>query len=82
MEALGGTCEVGDRDDGLQGSVFSFTFPYRPDPQRSSPRYVEFQKSILGDDEQDQAEIALESNVVQGTLPLYHILTPSLSIHR
>jgi signal transduction histidine kinase len=31
VKALGGTCGVRDRDDGKQGSVFWFTFPYRPD---------------------------------------------------
>ena len=36
MDALGGICEVGDRDDGCQGSVFGFSLPYRPDPQHIS----------------------------------------------
>ena len=31
IEALEGTCGVRDRADGRQGSVFWFTFPYRPD---------------------------------------------------
>ena len=31
VEALGGQCGVDSRKDGLQGSVFWFTFPYRPD---------------------------------------------------
>ena len=31
IKALGGRCGVRDRDDGKQGSVFWFTFPYRPD---------------------------------------------------
>jgi CheY-like chemotaxis protein len=31
IEALGGQCGVRDRADGKQGSVFWFTFPYRPD---------------------------------------------------
>jgi CheY-like chemotaxis protein len=31
IRALEGTCGVRDRDDGKQGSVFWFTFPYRPD---------------------------------------------------
>ena len=31
IKALEGTCGVRDRDDGKQGSVFWFTFPYRPD---------------------------------------------------
>ena len=30
-EAIGGSCGVNDRSDGLQGSSFWFTFPYRPD---------------------------------------------------
>jgi CheY-like chemotaxis protein len=31
--ALGGTCGLRDRVDGKQGSVFWFTFPYRPDTE-------------------------------------------------
>jgi CheY-like chemotaxis protein len=31
IRALGGTCGLHDREDGKQGSVFWFTFPYRPD---------------------------------------------------
>ena len=31
MEALGGDCGVRGRSDGTQGSVFWFSFPYRPD---------------------------------------------------
>jgi CheY-like chemotaxis protein len=31
IEALEGTCGVRNRTDGKQGSVFWFTFPYRPD---------------------------------------------------
>jgi CheY-like chemotaxis protein len=31
IEALEGKCGVRDRSDGKQGSVFWFTFPYRPD---------------------------------------------------
>ena len=50
MDALGGTCEVLNRDDGCQGSVFGFSFPYRPDPQKNAPRFLESQKSILRTD--------------------------------
>ena len=32
MEALGGSCGIEARQDGEKGSVFWFTFPYRPDP--------------------------------------------------
>ena len=45
MDALGGTCEVLDRDDGCQGSVFGFSFPYRPDPQKNGPQFIVSQKS-------------------------------------
>ena len=31
IEAMNGTCGVRNRSDGKQGSVFWFTFPYRPD---------------------------------------------------
>ena len=31
VDALGGYCGVADRPDGKQGSMFWFTFPYRPD---------------------------------------------------
>jgi signal transduction histidine kinase len=31
VEALGGSCGVGSRIDGLEGSIFWFTFPYRCD---------------------------------------------------
>lgn len=34
MEALGGECGVSGRADGKQGSVFWFSFPYRPDESR------------------------------------------------
>ena len=37
MDALGGSCGVRDRDDGQQGSVFWFTFPYRPDVCTTPP---------------------------------------------
>ena len=47
MDALGGTCDVLNRDDGCQGSVFGFSFPYRPDPQLHSPQFIESQKSVL-----------------------------------
>ena len=45
MEALGGSCGVRNRDDGQQGSIFWFTFPYRPDvcttpPNGSAPRPI------------------------------------------
>ena len=36
-----------NRDDGCQGSVFSFSFPYRPDPQDNSPQFMQSQKSVL-----------------------------------
>ena len=32
MEALGGSCGLDSRADGLRGSEFWFEFPYRPDP--------------------------------------------------
>ena len=47
MDALGGTCDVRNRDDGCQGSVFSFSFPYGPDPQDNSPQFMQSQKSVL-----------------------------------
>ena len=49
MDALGGTCEVGNRDDGCQGSVFGFVIPYHPDSQHinsNSNVNVDFQKLI------------------------------------
>ena len=36
-----------NRDDGCQGSVFSFSFPYRPDPQDNSPQFMQSQKSVI-----------------------------------
>ena len=45
MDALGRNCEVLDRDDGCQGSVFGFSFPYRPDPQKNGPQFIVSQKS-------------------------------------
>ena len=62
MDALGGTCEVGDRDDGCQGSVFGFSLPYRPDPQHSNSNSnvnVVFQKlisdvDVIGSDEKER----------------------------
>ena len=47
MDALGGTCDVRNREDGCQGSVFTFSFPYLPDPQINCPRYMKSQKSVL-----------------------------------
>ena len=47
MDALGGTCEVLNRDDGCQGSAFGFSFPYRPDPQKNAPQFIISQKSVL-----------------------------------
>ena len=57
-KSLGGTCGVHDCDDGKQGSVFWFTFPYRPDAmgntaddgtvsQLASPRVAEMQPRLL-----------------------------------
>ena len=40
IEALGGRCGVRNRDDGLQGSVFWFTFPYRPDHEQEAARLL------------------------------------------
>ena len=49
VEALGGSNGVSDRPDGKQGSMFWFTFPYRPDEaaglldtQVSAPRNASF----------------------------------------
>ena len=47
MDALGGTCEVCNREDGHQGSVFTFSFPYRPDPQINSPQFINSHDSFL-----------------------------------
>ena len=47
MDALGGTCEVLDRDDGCQGSVFGFSFPYRPDPQENASPFIPSHTSVL-----------------------------------
>mmetsp|Transcript_26928 Transcript_26928/g.25788 ORF Transcript_26928/g.25788 Transcript_26928/m.25788 type:complete len:815 (-) Transcript_26928:30-2474(-) len=35
IESLGGECGIKDRDDGKQGTVVWFSFPYRPDRTRS-----------------------------------------------
>ena len=42
IEALGGACGVRDRRDGKQGSVFWFTFPYRPDEQDEPSVHLDF----------------------------------------
>ena len=36
-----------NRDDGFQGSVFSFSFPYCPDPQKNAPQFMQSQQSVL-----------------------------------
>ena len=36
-----------NRIDGCQGSVFGFSFPYLPDPQKNAPRFLESQTSVL-----------------------------------
>ena len=36
-----------NRGDGCQGSVFSFSFPYRPDPQENAPQFMQSQQSVL-----------------------------------
>ena len=48
MEALGGLCGVHDRNDGLQGSVFWFTFPYLPDPTAAQRKNRDSVKNRLG----------------------------------
>ena len=47
MDALGRNCEVLDRDDGCQGSVFGFSFPYRPDPQENASPFIPSHTSVL-----------------------------------
>ena len=44
MEALGGDCGVRARSDGSAGSVFWFSFPYRPDTNAALYENVELMK--------------------------------------
>mmetsp|Transcript_22374 Transcript_22374/g.21603 ORF Transcript_22374/g.21603 Transcript_22374/m.21603 type:complete len:964 (-) Transcript_22374:241-3132(-) len=44
MEALRGSCGVESRTDGKQGSVFYFSFPYRPDQSAAS---LECEQSVI-----------------------------------
>ena len=73
MDALGGTCDVLNRDDGCQGSVFSFSFPYRPDPQENATQFMKAQQSVIrtvmstsdisGSNDDDKEEVNDKVNV-------------------
>ena len=79
MDALGGTCEVGNRDDGCQGSVFGFSLPYRPDPKHINAKSnvnVDFQKlisdvDVIGVEENSHAA---KTKTKKSTLPPMRIL--------
>ena len=45
IDALGGKCGVNDRDDGVQGACFWFSFPYKPDFDASIDSEEIYQKS-------------------------------------
>ena len=79
MDALGGFCEVGDRDDGCQGSVFGFSLPYRPDPHHTNSNSnvnVDFQNLISDVDIIGVVESGIDAKtkIKKLTLPPMRIL--------
>ena len=79
MDALGGNCEVGNRDDGCQGSVFGFSLPYCPDPKHinsNSNVNVNFQSlisavDVIGVEENSHGG---KTNTKKSTVPPMRIL--------
>ena len=56
MEALGGDCGVRARSDGQPGSVFWFSFPYRPDTTASSNETAKMVRQNLSKQSSEEGE--------------------------
>ena len=80
MDALGGSCEVSNRDDGCQGSVFGFIIPYLPGSTNSNSNVnVDFEKlirdvDIVGSDENESCRSWKSKMMTLSTMPRMRIL--------
>ena len=68
MEALGGDCGVRARSDGQAGSVFWFSFPYRPDTSASLYESIQTER---------QNDLLNENNVVSRSQPPTKVISAS-----